>query len=76
MVSKAATQLRAWRDSNGFSQAQACQALGGFDQSVFSKLERGKRTPTRTQSVLIERVTGVSVEAWDESMASKRTRAA
>lgn len=66
MMSKAAMQLKAWRESKGLSQAQACGELGGFDQSVYSKWERGERTPTRTQAVHVERVAGVSVEAWDE----------
>lgn len=66
-MNRGAVRLRAWRAKLGLSQARACALLDGMDQSLYSKLERGERTPPRTMAVLIERVTEghVTVEHWD-----------
>lgn len=63
-MNRGAVHLREWRGER--TQAQACAALGGLDQSLYSKLERGERKPTRTLSVSIRQVTGTEVEWWDE----------
>lgn len=72
MLSRAAVRLRAWREFKGLSQSAVCDELDGLDQAVYSKWERGIRTPTRSQAVLVERVTGVAVEEWDEPAARVR----
>lgn len=75
--------MRAWRLRLGLSQGRACALLGGIDQSLYSKLERGERTPPRSTAVLIKRVTKeagedavVEVEHWDEDAGSEADEAA
>lgn len=66
----------------GFTQADAARYLG-FEEPYLSKLIARRRAPGLTNAIHIERLTGISVEAWatelDESakrqpaLAGKRT---
>lgn len=47
----------------GFNQADAARHLE-FDEPYVSVLSSGKRTPGLSNAILIERRTGIPVEAW------------
>lgn len=56
-------QLKAWIERGHFTQRQAATFLG-FDETYVSQLVGGKRTPGLDNALLLERKTGIPVEAW------------
>lgn len=56
-------QLRDWMRRRGLNQTESA-ALLGFDPTFISQLLSGRRQPGLGNAVKIERVTGISVEAW------------
>ena len=58
-----ANQLRDWMERRGFNQTETAMYLG-FDMPYVSQLVNGARNPGLTNAVLIERKTGIPVEAW------------
>lgn len=63
-------QLRAWIDRQAFTQRSAATYLG-FDETYVSQLVGGKRTPGLDNALLIERQTGIPVEAWASAILDK-----
>lgn len=61
-----AEQLKDWMRRRGFKQADAARYLG-FDEPYISVLSSGKRTPGLDNAILLERLTGIPVEAWASS---------
>lgn len=60
-------QFKDWMRRRGFTQADACRFLG-FDEPYLSGLLTGRRSPGLTNAVHIERLTGISVEAWASAL--------
>lgn len=56
-------QLRAWIDRRCESDREASRLLG-LDHTYLSQILNGHRTPGLANSIKIERVTGIPVEAW------------
>lgn len=56
-------QFREWLRKRGFNQADAARHLE-FDEPYVSVLLSGKRTPGLENAIIIERRTGIPVEAW------------
>lgn len=58
-----AEQLKDWMHRRRFLQREAAEHLG-FDETFVSQLVNGRRTPGLDNAILIERETGIPVEAW------------
>ena len=58
-----AEQLKDWMHRRRFLQREAADHLG-FDETFVSQLVNGRRTPGLDNAVIIERETGIPVEAW------------
>lgn len=58
-----AEQLKDWMIRRRFLQREAAEHLG-FDETFVSQLVNGRRTPGLDNAILIERETGIPVEAW------------
>ena len=58
-----AEQLVEWMRRAKMNQAEAARYLG-FDAPYVSVLVSGKRTPGLDNAILLERLTGIPVEAW------------
>lgn len=58
-----ADQLRDWMERRGFNQTETANYLE-FDIPYVSQLVNGARNPGLTNAVIIERKTGIPVEAW------------
>lgn len=58
-----AEQLKDWMHRRRFLQREAADHLG-FDETFVSQLVNGRRTPGLDNAILIERETGIPVEAW------------
>jgi transcriptional regulator with XRE-family HTH domain len=56
-------QFKDWMRRRGFTQADAARYLE-FEESYVSVLTSGKRSPGLANAILIERHTGIPVEAW------------
>lgn len=56
-------QLKDWMRRRGFTQADAARYLE-FDEPYISVLTSDKRTPGLANAILLERLTGIPVEAW------------
>jgi len=56
-------QLRDWMHRRRFLQREAADYLG-FDETFVSHLVNGKRTPGLDNAIIMERKTGIPVEAW------------
>lgn len=67
-------QLKAWIDRAKLNQRKTAEYLG-FDETYVSQLLGEKRTPGLDNALLIERMTGIPVEAW-ASFESDRTETA
>ena len=67
-------QLRDWMERRGFNQTETANYLS-FDIPFVSQLVNGRRNPGLANAVLIERKTGIPVEAWaaevDDSLAEQ-----
>lgn len=61
-----AEQLKDWMRRRGFKQADAARHLE-VDEPYISVLCSGKRTPGLENAILIERRTGIPVEAWSSN---------
>jgi len=59
-------QLLEWRRRRGHTQSEVAKILG-CDPSMVSHLETGARSPRLPLSVKIQRLTGISHEAWVSS---------
>ena len=55
--------MRDWMERRGFNQTETANYLG-FDIPYISQLVNGARNPGLANAVLIERQTGIPVEAW------------
>lgn len=66
MTKRGGDQLRDWMQRRGFNQAEAAEHFG-WDCAFVSMLVNGKRTPGLTNAIIIERTTGIPVEAWSFS---------
>lgn len=58
-----AEQLKDWMHRRRFLQREAADYLG-FDETFVSQLVNGRRVPGLENAVVIERRTGIPVEAW------------
>jgi plasmid maintenance system antidote protein VapI len=58
-----AEQLKDWLFRRRFLQREAADHLG-FDETFVSQLVNGHRVPGLENAITIERLTGISVEAW------------
>ena len=56
-------QFKDWMRRRGFTQADACRYLE-FDDPYLSGILTGRRNPGLKTAIHIERLTGISVEAW------------
>lgn len=65
-----AEQLRDWMDRRGFNQRVAA-AFFEWDETFISQLINGRRVPGLTNAIIIERKTGIPVEAWVSSEVDK-----
>jgi transcriptional regulator with XRE-family HTH domain len=66
-------QLKDWMHRRKFLQKETAEFLG-FDETFVSQLVNGRRQPGLVNAIVIERLTGIPVEAWlstsvDESSA-------
>lgn len=59
-------QLADWMRRRGFTQADAARYFG-CNRSLLSLLLSGNRTPGLASALTIERLTGIPVEAWQET---------
>lgn len=67
-------QLRDWMERRGFTQAEAALFLG-FTEPYMSKLITGKGgSPGLANAIHIERLTGISVEAWADALDESESR--
>lgn len=67
------TQFRDWMVRRGFNQAEAAKYLG-FTEPYLSQLLSEDRCPGLRNSIHIERMTGISVEAWASQLADEDRR--
>lgn len=58
-----AAQLKDWMIRRRFLQKEAAEYIG-LDETFVSQMVNGKRVPGLENAVLIERMTGIPVEAW------------
>lgn len=58
-----AEQLKDWMHRRRFLQREAAEHLG-FDETFVSQLVNGRRVPGLDNAIIIERHTGIPVEAW------------
>lgn len=58
-----AEQIKDWMRRRGFKNADAARYLQ-FDEPYVSVLASGKRTPGLANAIILERLTGIPVEAW------------
>lgn len=58
-----AEQFKDWMHRRRFLQKEAAEYLG-FDETFVSQLVNGRRSPGLDNAILIERKTGIPVEAW------------
>lgn len=56
-------QLRDWMHRRRFLQSETAEHLG-FDRTFVNQLLSGARVPGLGNAITIERLTGISVEAW------------
>lgn len=56
-------QLKDWMHRRRFLQREAAEYLG-FDETFVSHLVNGKRSPGLDNAIILERRTGIPVEAW------------
>lgn len=63
-------QLRAWIERTRFNQRTAAAHLG-FDETYVSQILGGKRTPGLDNALVLERKTGIPVEAWASDILDK-----
>lgn len=67
-------QLTDWMERRGFTQTEASRFLG-FTEPYMSKLMSGKGGPPRLANAIhIERLTGISVEAWADVLDESQPR--
>jgi transcriptional regulator with XRE-family HTH domain len=59
-------ELRDWMHRRKFLQRETAEYLK-FDETYVSQLLNGKRTPGLDNAIIIERLTGIPVEAWSAS---------
>jgi transcriptional regulator with XRE-family HTH domain len=59
-------QLKAWMDRAKKNQAETATYLG-MDFTYISQIVNGVRTPGLRNALIIERNTGIPVEAWADS---------
>lgn len=62
-----AEQLKDWMDRRWPLSTRKAREAGeylGFDESFISQLLRGDRRPGLTNAIIIERGSGIPVEAW------------
>lgn len=59
-------QLMDWIGRRGLDQRKAAEYLG-MNETFMSKLLKGHRCPGLKNALKIERMTGVTVEAWESS---------
>lgn len=59
-------QLLDWIERRGLDQRKAAEYLG-MNETFMSKLVKGIRCPGLRNALKIERLTGVTVEAWESS---------
>jgi plasmid maintenance system antidote protein VapI len=62
-VKSGAEQLKDWMHRRRFMQKEAAEHLG-FDVTYVSHLVAGRRVPGLDNALVIERETGIPVEAW------------
>lgn len=62
-MNSGAEQLKDWMHRRRFLQREAAEHLG-FDETFVSQLVNGRRTPGLDNAIIIERATGIPVEAW------------
>jgi transcriptional regulator with XRE-family HTH domain len=58
-----AEQLKQWMHKRQFMQREAAEYFG-WDETYVSQLVNGRRTPGLDNAIVIERKTGIPVEAW------------
>ena len=58
-----AEQFKDWMRRRGFKNADAARYLE-MDEPYISVLASGKRTPGLHNAIILERLTGIPVEAW------------
>lgn len=66
-------QFREWMRRRVYTQADACRFLK-FDEPYLSGLLTGRRSPGLTNAIHIERMTGISVEAWTSDLDNDAVR--
>lgn len=66
-------QFKDWMRRRGFTQADACRYLQ-FDEPYLSGLLTGRRSPGLANAIHIERLTGISVEAWASALDEEADR--
>lgn len=59
-------QLRDWMRRRGFTQADAARYFG-FNEPLVSRILNGTYNPGLKNAILLERLTGIPVEAWASS---------
>lgn len=57
------TRLLAWMNRAGLNQKETARDIG-LNYTQLSKILTGRQTPGLRNAVLIERYTGIPVEAW------------
>ena len=62
-----ASQFKDWMRRRGFTQADAARFLV-LDEPYVSGLVNGQRTPGLANAIHLERLTGISVEAWTSDL--------
>ena len=67
------SQFRDWMARRGFNQSDAATHLG-FGEPYLSQLLSAERFPGLTNAIHIERMTGISVEAWASQLAEDARR--
>lgn len=65
-MQSAQEQLSDWMERRGLDQRSTAELLG-MNETFVSKLMKGHRRPGLTNALKIQRMTGVSVEAWESS---------
>jgi len=56
-------QFKDWMHRRRFLQRESAEYLG-FDETFVSQLVNGRRSPGLDNAIIIERKTGIPVEAW------------
>ena len=63
-------QFKDWMHRRRFLQRESAEYLG-FDETFVSQLVNGRRSPGLDNAIIIERKTGIPVEAWMSGDADK-----